>query len=85
VGRCPRRIREQKEMGLHEKLLQERSKEERRRGGPLPPTRGSGSKVLDRWLGNPPKDHPPGYIADLSTMHRLITEGPRGQDDAYRF
>jgi hypothetical protein len=72
-------------MGLYERLLQERAKEERRRGGPLPPTRRSGSKVLDRRMGNPPKDRPPGYAADLSTLHRLMTEGPRGQGDAYRF
>jgi hypothetical protein len=51
----------------------------------LPPTRRSGSKVLDRRMGNPPKDRPPGYAADLSTMHRLMTEGPCGQGDAYRF
>ena len=44
----------------------------------MPPTRGSGSKVIDRRLGNPPKDRPPGYAADLATMHPLITRGPRG-------
>jgi hypothetical protein len=41
----------------------------------LPPTKGSGSGVLDRRLGNPPEDRPPGNAADLSTMHRLITRG----------
>ena len=51
----------------------------------MPPRRGSGSKVIDRRLGNPSKDRPPGYTADLSTMRRLITEGPRGQGDAHRF
>jgi hypothetical protein len=43
----------------------------------LPPTRGSGSNVLDRRMGKLPKDRPPGYAADLPTMHPLITEGPR--------
>ena len=41
----------------------------------MPPRRGSGSKVIDRRLGNPSKDRPPGYTADLSTMRRLITRG----------
>jgi hypothetical protein len=41
----------------------------------LPPRRGSGSGVLDGQLGNPPEDRPPGYAADPSTMHRLITRG----------
>jgi hypothetical protein len=35
--------------------------------------------------GRRPGGSDPGYAADLSTMHRLITEGPRGQGDAYRF
>jgi hypothetical protein len=43
----------------------------------LPSTRGPGSKVLNRRLENFSKDRPPGYAADLATMHRLITEGPR--------
>jgi hypothetical protein len=41
----------------------------------LAATRGSGSKVIDRRMGNPPKDRPPGHAADLATMHRLITRG----------
>ena len=74
----PRRTGEQEEqMGLDERLLEERAEGERRRGGPLPPTRGSGSKVLAKRLQVAPKDRPPGYAADLATMHRLITEGPR--------
>jgi hypothetical protein len=28
-------------------------------------------------MGDPPKDRPSGYAAELSTMHRLISEGPR--------
>ena len=71
-------------MGLYEKLLEERAKEERCRGGPLPPTRGSGSKVIDRRMGNHPKNRPPGYAADLATMHRLITEGPRSPGSGMR-
>ena len=71
-------------MGLYDRLLEERAQEEQRRGGPLPPRRGSGSKVLDRRLGNPPEDRPPGYAADLATMHRLMTRGVHSQGDAYR-
>ena len=43
----------------------------------MPSTRGSGWKVLDRRLADDPKDHLPGYSADLSTVHRLIPEAPR--------
>jgi hypothetical protein len=64
-------------MGLYERLLEARAEGKRRRGGPLPPTRGSGSKVLNRRMGDPPKDRPWGYAAELSTLHRLIIEGPR--------
>jgi len=46
-------------MELYERFLEERAQEERRRGGPLPPTRGFGSKVLDSRMGNPPEDRPP--------------------------
>ena len=71
-------------MGLYERLLQQRAREERRRGGPLPPARRSGSKVIDRRLGNPPKDRPPGYAADLAMVHRFVTRGVRSQGGAYR-
>ena len=72
-------------MGLYERLLEERAQEEeRRRGGTLPARRGLDSEVLDRRLGGAPKDRPPGYSADLSTMHRLISRGVRSQGDAYR-
>jgi hypothetical protein len=73
---------------LYESLLQERAEEDeerRRGGGPLPPTRGSGSKVLDRQLADASKERPSGYAADLSTMHRLMTRGVHSQGDAYRF
>ena len=50
----------------------------------MPPRRGSGSGVLDGQLGNPPEDRPPGYAADLSTMHRLISRGPRNAREGMR-
>ena len=44
-----------------------------------------GSPVLDRLLlADAPKDRPPGYAADLSTMHRLMSRGVHSQGDAYR-
>ena len=53
-------------MGLYERLL-----EERRRGRPLGALYGSDSPVLGRLLlADAPEDRPPGYAADLSTMHR---------------
>jgi hypothetical protein len=72
-------------MGLYERLLEERTQEERRRGRPLGAFYGLDSPVLDRRLAEAPKDRPSGYATDLSTMRRLITEGPRGHGDAYRF
>lgn len=62
-------------MGLYRRLLEERAEEEQRRGEPLPPMRGLGSKVLVRWLED--LKGRPGYAADLSMMHRLIDRGPR--------
>jgi hypothetical protein len=41
----------------------------------LPPMRGVGSKVLVRRLAD--SKGRPGYVADLSMMHRLLTRGPR--------
>ena len=73
-------------MGLYEKLLQERAEGERRRGAPLPSTRGSGSKVLDRLiLAEAQEDRPPGYRRDLRLLHRYINEGVRAQGSAMRF
>jgi hypothetical protein len=72
-------------MGLYERLLEEREKEERRRERPLGTTYGLDSPVLDRRLADASKDRPSGYAADLSTMHRLMTRGVRSQGDAYRF
>ena len=46
---------------------------------------GSDSPVLDGRLRKPPKDHPPRYAADLAVIHGLISRGPGGQGDAYRF
>jgi hypothetical protein len=71
-------------MGLYERLLEERKKEERRRGRPLGSFYGLDSPVLDRRLADAPGDRLPGYAADMSTMHRLITGGVHGQGDAYR-
>ena len=58
-------------MGLYERLLEEREKEERRRGRPLGASYGSGCPVLDRLLlADAPRDLPSGYAADLATMRR---------------
>ena len=73
-------------MGLYERLLEEREKEERRTGRPLGTLYGSDSPVLDRLLlAEAPEDRQPGYAADLSTMHRLMSRGVHSQGDAYRF
>ena len=71
-------------MGLYERLLEERVKEERRRGRPPGASYGSDSPVLDKRLGNPPKDRPPGYAADLATMHRLIAHGIQSPEAGIR-
>ena len=73
---CPRTTGEQEEeMGLYERLLEEREKEERRGGRPLGASYGLDSPVLERRLGNPPKDRPPGYRRDLRQLHRYANEG----------
>jgi hypothetical protein len=64
-------------------LLEERAEEERTWGGPLPPMRGLGSKVLARRLVNTPQDRPK-YTADLSMMYRLITRAPRNAGEGMR-
>ena len=71
-------------MGLYERLLEEREKEEERRGRPPGASYGSDSPVLDRLLADASKDRPSGYAADLSTMHRLMSRGVHSQGDAYR-
>ena len=71
-------------MGLYERILEERAEEEKRRGRPLGTLYGLDSPVLDRLLADAPEDRPPGYSADLSTMHRLMSRGVRSQGDAYR-
>ena len=71
-------------MGLYERLLEEKEEGERRRAGALPARRGLDSKALERRLGETSKDRPPGYAADLSTMHRFVTRGVRSQGGAYR-
>ena len=57
-------------MGLYDRLLEERAREERRRGRPPGASYGSDSPVLDRLLPNTLKDRPLGYPADLATMRR---------------
>jgi hypothetical protein len=69
-------------MGLYERLLEERAEEEQRLGGPLPRMRGLDSKVLVRQLED--SKGRPGYAADLSMMHRLITRGPRNAWEGMR-
>ena len=71
-------------MGLYERLLEERKKEERRRGRPLGSFYGLDSPVLDRRLADAPGNRPPRYRADLYALHRYANEGVRGQGDAYR-
>ena len=63
-------------MKLYERLLKERAEEEQRRDKPLPLTRGLYSEALARRLEGA-SERKPGYAADLSMMHRLITRGPR--------
>lgn len=62
-------------MGLYARLLNERAEEEQRRGDLSPSMRGLVSKVLVRRLVIPGSR--PGYAADLSMIHRLITWRPR--------
>ena len=73
-------------MGFYKRLLEEREKEERRRGRPLGASYGSDSPVLDRLLlADATKDRPPGYRGDLRLLHRYINEGVRAQGSAMRF
>ena len=73
-------------MGLYERLLEEREKEERHRGRPLGAFYGSDSPVLDRLLlADAPKDRSPQYRADLYALHRYANEGVRAQGEAMRF
>ena len=71
-------------MGLYERLLKEREKEERRRGRLLGTFYGSDSAVLDRRLTDAPEGRPPGYRGDLRLLHRYIHEGVRAQGPAMR-
>ncbi len=74
-------------MGLYERLLEEREKEERRRGRPPGASYGSDSPVLDRLLlADAPEDLSlPGYRRDLRLLHRYAKEGVRAQGSAMRF
>ena len=73
-------------MGLYERLMEEREKEERRRGRPLGTLHGLESPVLDRLLpADAPEDRPLGYRGDLRLLHRYANEGVRAQGSAMRF
>jgi hypothetical protein len=69
-------------MGLYERLLEERAEEEQRLGRPSRMMRGLDSKVLDRRLEG--SNRRPGYAAELSMLHRLITRGPRNAGEGMR-
>jgi hypothetical protein len=82
----PRTTGEQEEeIGLYERLLEEREKEEERRGRPPGASYGSDSPVLDRLLADAPEDRSAGYRRDLRLLHRFAKEGVRGQGAAMRF
>jgi hypothetical protein len=61
-------------LGLYERLLEDREKEERRRGRPLGQFYGVDSTALERLLDTPPDDRPE-YVADLRKLHRYIHRG----------
>jgi hypothetical protein len=69
-------------MELYERLLEERAEEEQRRGGPLLKVCDSESMVLVKRLED--TNRRPGYAADLSMMHRLMTRGPRNAGEGMR-
>ena len=69
-------------MGLYERLLEQRTEEEQRRGERFVSMRGLNSEVLVRRLED--SKGRPGYAADLSMMHRLITRGPRNAGEGMR-
>ena len=62
-------------MGLYERILEERTQEERRRGRPLGPYRGVDSVVIDR-LAKTPETKPPGYMAHMLKLHYFVHHGP---------
>ena len=68
--------------GLYERLLKERAEEEQRHVEPLPHMRGLASNVFVRRLED--SKGRPGYAADLSMMHRLITRGSRNAGESMR-
>jgi hypothetical protein len=76
---------EQEGMGLYERLLEERKREERRTGRPLGAFYGLDSPILDRRLADAPEDRPPGYRGDLRLLHRYANEGVGAQGAAMRF
>ena len=71
---------------MYERLLEEREKEEQRRGRPPGAFYGSDSPFLDRLLlADLPEDRPQGYRGDLRLLHRYTNEGVRGRGAAMRF
>jgi len=77
-------VEQEEQMGLYERLLGEREKEERRRGRPLGAFYGSDSPVLDRRLADVPKDRV-GDRTDPYALYQHSRKGVRSQGDAYRF
>ncbi len=75
----PRRIE-----GLYERLLEERSEEERLRGRSLGEFHGLDSKVLDRKLGNAPFNQSD-YRADMYKLYRFINNGIHSRGSAMQF
>ncbi len=63
-------------MDLYERILEERTKEERRRGMPLGPYRGVDSVIIDR-LAKAAETKPPGYVSDMLKLYYFVHHGPR--------
>lgn len=62
-------------MSLYERIIEERAKEEQRRGRPLGPYRGIDSVVLDR-LTERTSSKPPCYMSDMLKLHYFVHHGP---------
>jgi hypothetical protein len=68
--------------GIYERLLEERAEEEQHGGESLPKVRDLESKVLVKRLEDSKVRSR--YAANLSTMHRLISRGPRNAREGMR-
>lgn len=62
-------------MGLYERIIEERVKEDRRRGRPLEPYRGLDSVIIDRLARKAPSK-PPGYMSDMLKLHYFVHQRP---------